>query len=74
MVSLSGPKLQPSSLETRVRILYYVLSMLDYKRGIEMLNRLINMKRDKTDALDDLLESNKLSISDKENQSGFYTG
>ena len=45
--------------------------MLDYKRGIEMLNRLINMKRDKTEALDDLLESNKLSISDKENQSGF---
>ena len=39
-----------------------------------MLNRLINMKRDKTEALDDLLESNKLSISDKENQSGFYTG
>ena len=32
------------------------------------------MKRDKTEALDDLLESNKLSISDKENQSGFYTG
>ena len=53
MVSLSGPKLQPSSLETRVRILYYVLSMLDYKRGIEMLNRLINMKRDKTEALID---------------------